>query len=67
MKRAVGIPTLRHCSATPLLEAGVNLRAMQRYRRHARLETPMLSLHLTHKGQAEAIPRLHTVMRGLPS
>jgi integrase/recombinase XerD len=29
MKRAVGIPTLRHCYATPLLEAGVNLRAMR--------------------------------------
>jgi hypothetical protein len=34
---------------------------------HARLATPMLSRHLTPKGQEEALQRIHTVMRGLPS
>jgi integrase/recombinase XerD len=67
MNRAVGIPPLRHCYATPRLEAGVHLRAMQRYMGHARLATPMLSRHLTPKGQEEALQRIHTVMRGLPS
>ena len=67
MKRAVGMPTLRHCSATPLLEAGVNLRAMQRYMGHARLETTMLYLHLTQKGQEDAVQRINTVMQGLPA
>ena len=67
MKRAVGMPTLRHCYATPLREAGGNLRAMQRSLGHARLDTTLLSLHLTHKGQEDALQRLHTVMRGLPS
>jgi integrase/recombinase XerD len=67
MKREVGIHTLRHCSATPLLEAGVNLRAIQRYLGHAQLETTMLYLHLTHKGQEDAVQRINTVMQGVPS
>ena len=67
IKRAVGIHTLRHCYATHLREAGVNLRAIQRYMGHARLETTMLYLHLTQKGQEDAIQRINTVMRGLPS
>jgi len=67
MKREVGMHTLRHCYDTPRLAAGVNLRAMQRSRGHARLDTPMLYLHLTHKGHEDAIQRLNTVMRGLPS
>ena len=65
--RDVGPHTLRHSYATHLLEAGVNLRAMQRYMGHAHLETTMISLHLTHKGQADAIERIHEVMRGLAS
>jgi integrase/recombinase XerD len=67
MKRAVGLHTLRHCYATPLLEAGVNLRAMQRSMGHAQLETTMLYLHLTHKGHVDAVQRINTVMHGLPS
>jgi hypothetical protein len=34
---------------------------------HARLETTMLYLHLTHKGQEDAVQRINTVMQGLPS
>ena len=67
LKRDGGLHTLRHCYATHLLEAGVNLRAMQRSMGHARLETTMLSLHLTHKGQEDAVQRINTVMPGLPS
>lgn len=50
-----------------LLAAGVHLRAMQSYRGQARLDTTMLCLHLTHKGQEDAVQRLKTVMPGLPS
>lgn len=66
-KRDIGPHTLRHASATHLLAAGVNLRAIQRYLGHTRLETPMVSLHLTQKGQEDAYDRLIAVMRGLLS
>lgn len=65
IKRDVGIHTLRHCYATHLLEAGVNLRAIQRYMGHARLETTMTYLHLTQKGQEDAVERINSVMRGV--
>jgi integrase/recombinase XerD len=65
--RDVGPHPLRHAYATHLLEAGVNLRAMPRSMGHAHLETTMLSLHLTHKGQEDAIERINEVMRGLAS
>jgi integrase/recombinase XerD len=66
-QRDVGMHPLRHGYATPLLEAGGNLRAMQRYMGHARLETTRLYLHLTHKGQEDAVQRIHTVRQGWPS
>ena len=64
IKHDVGIHTLRHCYATHLLEAGVNLRAIQRYMGHSRLETTMTYLHLTQKGQEDAVERINSVMRG---
>ena len=53
-KRGVSVHTLRHSYATHLLEAGVNLRVIQRYMGHSRLETTMIYLHLTTKGQEDA-------------
>ena len=64
IKREVGVHTLRHSYATHLLEAGVNLRAIQRYLGHAHPETTMLYLHLTHKGQEDAYQRIDALMRG---
>ena len=64
-KLGVAIPTLRHAYAPHLLEAGVNPRLIQRYLGHTQLETTMISLHLTHKGQEEAYERLNTLMHGL--
>ena len=64
IKRDVGVHTLRHCYATHLLEAGVNLRAMQRSMGPAHLETTLLSLHLTQKGHEDAYQRLDALMRG---
>jgi integrase/recombinase XerD len=66
-KRDVGPHTLRHSYATHRLEAGVNLRAMQRSLGHAHLETTMISLHLTQTGQADAVQRINAIMRGLSS
>jgi site-specific recombinase XerD len=64
-KTGVAIHTLRHSYATHLLEAGVNPRLIQRYLGHAQLETTMIYLHLTHKGQEEAYERLNTLMQDL--
>ncbi len=64
-KKGVAIRTLRHSYATHLLEAGVNLRVIQQYMGHAQLETTMLYLHLTQKGQEDACQLINHVMEGL--
>jgi integrase len=61
----VAIHTLRHAYATHLREAGVHPRLFQRYLGHTQRETPMISLHLTHKGHEDAYTRLHALMHGL--
>jgi site-specific recombinase XerD len=60
----VAIHPLRHASATPLLEAGVNPRLLQRSLGHTQLDTTMVSFHLTHTGQEEADTRLTARMHG---
>jgi integrase/recombinase XerD len=64
-KLGVAIHTLRHSYATHLLEAGVNLRLIQRYLGHTRLETTMVYLHLTQKGHEDAYTRINALMQGL--
>jgi integrase/recombinase XerD len=64
-KKGVAIHTLRHSYATHLLEEGVNLRVIQRYMGHAQLETTMLYLHLTQKGQEDPCQLINHVMEGL--
>jgi site-specific recombinase XerD len=66
-KLGVALHTLRHSYATHLLKAGVNLRLIQLYLRHTRLETTMVYLHLTQKGHEDAYERINSVMRGLTS
>ena len=43
----------------------MNLRAIQRYLGHTRLETTMIYLHLTQKGQEDATHLINQVMEGL--
>ncbi len=63
-KRRVTIHTFRHSYATHLLESGVNIRAIQRYLGHAQLETTMIYLHLTQKGQDDAFSIINDMMKG---
>lgn len=64
-KRAVSVHTLRHSYATHLLEAGVNLRVIQSHLGHSSLETTMVYLHLTRKGNEDAYALIDAVMGGL--
>lgn len=66
-KKNVCVHTLRHSYATHLLEAGVNLRAIQRYLGHATLNSTMIYLHLTQKGHEDASRLIEQVMEGLYS
>ena len=65
VKRAVSVHTLRHCYATHLLEAGVNLRVIQKHMGHSSLESTMVYLHLTNKGHEDAYALIDSVMEDL--
>lgn len=64
-KKDVRIHTLRHSYATHLLEQGVNIRVIQRYLGHSNLETTMIYLHLTQKGQEDAAHLINALMEDL--
>lgn len=61
-KKGVSVHTLRHSYATHLLEAGVNLRVIQKNLGHANIETTMIYLHLTNKGMEDAYQIINAVM-----
>jgi len=61
--RGNSVHTLRHSYATHLLEAGVNLRVIQKNLGHANIETTMIYLHLTNKGMEDAYQIINSVMQ----
>jgi integrase/recombinase XerD len=52
--KKVSTHTLRHSYATHLLEAGVSLKAIQKFMGHSSLQTTMIYLHLTQTAEADA-------------
>ena len=46
-------------------QIGVNLRVIQQYLGHTSLETTMVYLHLTNKGQEDAVAHINTLMEDL--
>jgi len=61
-KRGASTHTLRHCFATHLLEAGVNLRQIQKYMGHSSLQTTTIYLHLTTVGEEIAVAKICALM-----
>jgi integrase len=61
-KKGVRPHTFRHSYATHLLEAGVNIRLVQKYLGHASLETTMVYLHVTRFAEDDACARINALM-----
>jgi site-specific recombinase XerD len=63
IQKRVSMHTLRHSYATHLLEAGVNLRLIQKYLGHSHLQTTMVYLHLTNVGEEQARTTINKLMQ----
>jgi integrase len=66
-KKGVRPHTFRHCYATHLLEAGVNIRLVQKYLGHASLDTTMVYLHVTRFAERDAYQRFNALMKEVQS
>jgi site-specific recombinase XerD len=62
-QRGVSTHTQRHCYATHLLEAGVNLRQIQKYLGHRTLMSTTIYLHLTTVGEEVAVAKIIALMK----
>jgi site-specific recombinase XerD len=62
--KRISVHTLRHCYATHLLEAGVNIRRIQQYLGHSSLNSTMIYLHLTTQGHERAYGIIDNLMKG---
>jgi site-specific recombinase XerD len=66
-KSPISIHTLRHCYATHLLDAGVNINVIQSFLGHASVTTTSKYLHLTSYGRKNAAEIINKVMGGTHS
>jgi site-specific recombinase XerD len=67
IQKRVSVHTLRHSYATHLLEAGLNLRLIQKYLGHKSLQTTTIYLHLTRHGEEHAHAQIDALMAHPPS
>jgi len=67
IQKRVCVHTLCHSYATHLLEAGVNLRLIQKYLGHKSLQTTTIYLHLTRHGEEHAHEMIDALMASPPS
>lgn len=65
IKKNITPHTLRHCYATHLLDAGINIRTVQRYLGHADVRTTCLYLHVTKKANRQAVEIMNDMFGGL--
>lgn len=63
-KSPISIHTLRHCYATHLLDAGININVIQKFLGHASLATTSRYLHLTSYGHQNASGIINNLMGG---
>lgn len=63
IRKRIYIHSLRHCYATHLLDAGVNLWHIQRYLGHASIRSTSIYLHLTTAGQQQAREIIEKLMQ----
>jgi integrase/recombinase XerD len=66
VQKDASVHTLRHSYATPLLEAGVNLRLIQAYLGHSSPKTTARYTHLTRPADDLAARAINQVMAELP-
>jgi site-specific recombinase XerD len=64
--KAASVHTLRHSYATHLLEAGVDIRLIQKYLGHDSLATTYIYIHLTPQVQQEVTDTINQLMAEIP-
>lgn len=62
--KKVSCHTMRHCYGTHLLEAGVSLKAIQKFMGHSSLQTTMVYLHLTETAEADSRQVINQLFKG---
>lgn len=62
IRKRITVHTLRHCYATHLLDAGVNLHHIQQFLGHASIRTTARYLHLTQRGHEQSVVIIDQLM-----